>query len=92
MKRSSEIIRQLYPTGGCVEETHPLFVEALSAMPTDVVERAGASYDGQREDILRRIRERKISASMSGIEYYDKPWSEASPYVRLSYSETEADK
>jgi hypothetical protein len=33
-------------------------------------------YDERRESILESIRQGKVSASMSGIEYYDKPWNE----------------
>jgi hypothetical protein len=36
----------------------------------------GASYDQRRNDILAKIRNSDVSASMSGIEYYPKPWSE----------------
>lgn len=33
-------------------------------------------YDGRRNKILNSIAEGKVSASMSGIEYYPKPWAE----------------
>ncbi len=33
-------------------------------------------YEAKREEILRRIRDGEISASMSGIDSYPKPWSE----------------
>ena len=36
----------------------------------------GAAYDARREGILTKIRKGEVSASMSGIEYYHKPWSE----------------
>ena len=35
-----------------------------------------AGYDETRNQILARVQAGKISASMSGIEYYPKPWSE----------------
>lgn len=33
-------------------------------------------YNAQRESILDNIRQGSVSASMSGIEYFHKPWSE----------------
>jgi len=36
----------------------------------------GAKYDAERQAILERISQRAVSASMSGIEYYPKPWGE----------------
>ena len=36
-------------------------------------------YTQRREQILQRIREGKVSASMSGIEYYDRPWADLDP-------------
>lgn len=36
-------------------------------------------YDKRRQEILRRIEAGEISASMSGIEYYPKPWAELDP-------------
>lgn len=33
-------------------------------------------YDARRNEILENIRLGKSSASMSGIEYYPKPWAE----------------
>jgi hypothetical protein len=35
-----------------------------------------ARYDARREEILQLIEDRRASASMSGIEYYPKPWAE----------------
>lgn len=35
-----------------------------------------ARYDSRREEILAAIRDKRVSASMSGIEYYEKPWAE----------------
>ena len=36
----------------------------------------GRRYDERREATLQAIRDRKTSASMSGIEYFPKPWAE----------------
>ena len=34
------------------------------------------AYDARRAEILGRIERRECSASMSGIEYYHKPWAD----------------
>lgn len=44
-----------------------------------IEEQAQRHYDGRRADILEAIRAGKVSASMSGIEYYPKPWAKLDP-------------
>lgn len=39
----------------------------------------GARYNARREEILGRIARGEVSASMSGIEYYPRPWEELNP-------------
>jgi hypothetical protein len=36
-------------------------------------------YDEERNRIIEKIRNRECSASMSGIEYFPKPWAELDP-------------
>lgn len=36
----------------------------------------GERYDARRAENLQAIREQRISASMSGIEHYPKPWAD----------------
>jgi hypothetical protein len=47
---------------------------------------AKAMQTRKREQILERIRAGKVSASMSGIEYYP-PWDEADEFLRKPYLE-----